>query len=51
MVISKKLHFFGQTLVFLPLEKPGLYISRKHIFACLSVLIIHKVYHVMNKCV
>ena len=28
MVISKKLNIFGQTLVFCPLEKPGLYISR-----------------------
>ena len=28
MVISKKSNFFGQTLVFLPPGKPGLYISR-----------------------
>lgn len=30
--ISKKSNLFGQTLVFLPLEKPGLSISRFHFF-------------------
>ena len=32
MVISKERDFFGQTLVFFPHGKPGLYISRSYFF-------------------
>ena len=33
IVISKKHDFFGQALVFWPLQKPGLYISCLYIFS------------------
>ena len=38
MVISKKRSFFGQTLLFLPLRKPGLYISRLLFFSFLNTM-------------